>query len=118
MEEEKNKLETTIGHLKEYAETRLDLIVLDAQDKVSEVVSSAASYAIVGLLMFFTLLFVSIGTALTLSHYFRNPSLGFFCVAGFYLLVTLIVFAARKSLIKVPLINTVLKKLNTHHEEN
>jgi hypothetical protein len=116
MEEEENKIETMLGHLKDYAETRLDLMVLDVQDKLSDLLSSIASYAIVGVLMFFTLLFLSIGTALTLSNYFQNSSSGFFCVAGFYLLVSFIVFYSRKSLVKLPIINALLKKINIHEE--
>lgn len=116
LKEEKHKLEVMLEHLKEYAETRIDLIALEVQDKLSEILSSVATYAVVGLLMFFTLLFISIGAAISLSDYFHSSAAGFFCVAGFYLIVGLIAFLTRRSLIKTPVTNALLKKINFHEE--
>src|SRR5437870_5024304 len=106
--EEKNNVEQLLTHVKDYAETRFDLVVLTIQDKVSDVVSSMVSYLVLAVFLLIALLLTSIGAAMGLSDYFNSSSIGFFCVAGFYLILSLIAFTGRKSLIKMPIINAMI----------
>jgi hypothetical protein len=115
--EEKNKLEKMFTDIKEYAETRLDIVVLDAQDKATHVISSIASAAIMGTLGLLILMFLSIGAAWSLGEYLESPSIGFFSVAGFYLLVALILFLNREKWIKLPIINSIIKKITFHEDD-
>lgn len=112
--EDLNKVEKLINDLKHYAEVRYDLIVLNLQDKLSELISSFASIALLSILAVFILLFGSIGGALWLGEYFHCTSIGFFCVAGFYFVLALLLFFSRETLIKLPVINALLKKINNH----
>jgi len=115
--EEKNKLEKMFTDIKDYAETRFDIVVLNAQDKATHVISSMASAVILGTLGFFILLFLSVGAAWSLGEYLHSPSIGFFSIAGFYLLVALILYLNREKWIKMPIINSIIKKI-TFHENN
>jgi hypothetical protein len=115
--EEKSKLEKMFGNMKEYAETRFDIVVLNAQEKATNVIASVVSSAILGLLGIFILLFLSIGGAWALGEYLHSPSIGFFAVAGFYLLVALILYANREKWIRTPVINSILKKITFHEND-
>jgi hypothetical protein len=114
--EELNKVEKLAGHIKEYAETRFDLIVLNVQDKITDILSSVVSSIIGTILTLFVLLFVSLGVALWLGEYFHSAFIGFFCIAGFYLVVAILVILNRKKWIKIPMINGLIKKMNAHEE--
>jgi uncharacterized membrane protein YqjE len=114
--EELNKVENLIGHIKEYAETRFDLVALNLQDKGAEVLSSIVSSIIGTVLTLFVILFSSLGVALWLGNYFKNSFIGFFCIAVFYLVVALVVIVNRQKWIKTPIINSLIKKVNFHEE--
>jgi uncharacterized membrane protein len=115
--EEKNKIEKMFTNIKDYAETRFDIIVLNIQDKAVNVISSMASAVILGTLGLISLVFISIGVAWYLGEYFHSPSIGFFSVAAFYLLVTIVVFINREKWIKLPIINAILKKITFHEND-
>jgi hypothetical protein len=115
--EELNKVEKLIGHLKEYTETRLDLAFLNAQDRITDIISSLVSSIIGAVLTIFIVLFASLGVALWLCQHFQSSFIGFLFVAGFYLVTMLLVMVNREKWIKFPLINVLIKKMNTHTHE-
>src|SRR5436190_13561084 len=115
--EEGSKVESLIDNLKEYAETRFDIGVLTVQDKTATILSSIAVAFIIGLLAVFVILFASIGTAWMLGKKLQNISLGFFIVAGFYLLVSIIILLNREKWITVPIINGLLKQINVREKD-
>ena len=115
--EEKSKLETMFGNMKEYAETRFDIVVLNAQDKATNVIASVVSSAVMGMLGIFILLFASIGGAWALGEYLHSPSIGFFAVAGFYLVVAVLLFLNREKWIRTPIINSILRKITFHEND-
>jgi uncharacterized membrane protein len=90
---------------------------LNIQDKSTGVISSIASAVILGTLGLIVLMFASIGAAWYLGEYLKNPSIGFFSVAGFYVVVGIILFIKREKWIKLPIINSILKKI-TYHEND
>lgn len=115
--EDQGILEKFIGHIKEYAETSVDLFALNMQDKSSEVISSIVSALIFGLIASITLLFLSIGAAWWLGQMLGSPSIGFFCVAGFYFFTGMTIYFFRRQWIKTPIINFLLRKINIHEED-
>lgn len=114
--EEKNKLEQLFFDMKEYAETRFDIAVLNVQDKVAEVLSSMASAIVAVVFLVFIIFFISVGAAWWIGQALENPAAGFFCIAGFYLLVAIVVLMNKEKWIKLPIINALLKKINIHEE--
>jgi len=115
--EEKSKIEKIFTDIKDYAETRVDIVVLNIQDKATSVMSSMASAVILGTLGLIVLLFISLGGAWYLGEYFHSPSIGFFSIAGFYLILAAILFINREKWIKMPIINAILRKI-TYHEND
>jgi hypothetical protein len=63
------------------------------------------------------LMFISIGGAWYLGEYLQSPSIGFLSVAGFYLLITIILYVNREKWIKLPIINAILKKITIHEND-
>lgn len=112
-----NKIENLISNAKEYAETRYELALLNIQDKIAELVSSIASLAVIGILSVFVLFFLSAGAAWWIGSVTNNPSMGFFCIAGFYLLLTVVIYLSRNSWIKLPIINAIIKKIKINEED-
>jgi hypothetical protein len=115
--EEKNKIEKMFTNIKDYAETRLDIVVLNIQDKATGVISSIASAVILGSLALIVLMFVSIGAAWSLGQYLKSPSIGFFSVGGFYIIVAAVLYINREKWIKLPIINSILKKITFHEND-
>jgi uncharacterized membrane protein YqjE len=116
-EEANSKVDRLLGNIVEVAETRFDLVAINIQDKMTEIFATGATFAIVGVLFFFTLMLASIGVAIFLSDYFNSSFMGFLCIAGFYLLLAFVVYLNRKTWIKLPVVNTLLKKINFHEED-
>jgi hypothetical protein len=115
--EEKNKVEKLFKHMEEYAETRFDLVVLNIQEKMGNVASSVASAVLLSVFSVFILLFASIGGAWMIGEDFQSPSIGFFSIAGFYLLVAVLIYINREKWIKLPITNALLRKINIHEED-
>jgi hypothetical protein len=61
-------------------------------------------------------LLLSIGAAMYLSEYFGSAFMGFVALAGFYFVAAIVVWITRKKLVKLPVINAVLRKINFHEE--
>jgi hypothetical protein len=111
------KIEKFIAHVKEYVETRADLLALNVQDKLSDVISSMVSALILGFLTIVILFFLSIGSAWWLGQVLGSPSIGFFCIAGIYALIGILIYLFRKQWIKMPMINFLIKKINLREED-
>ncbi len=110
-EDKPTGLEELFNKLKEYAETRLALMKLIAINKSSGFFSTFVTMLIL-LMIFFTVIFcVSIGLALLIGEWVGGASYGFFIVAGFYLILGLILFANRGRLLKTPVSNKLIKEM-------
>jgi hypothetical protein len=111
----KEDLKTKAGHLKEhvseYAKTYVQLV----KAKATAGASNAASGIVIGVAAFlftvFLLIFAFVGVALWLGNVLDSNALGFFCVAGFFLLILILLLALRRKVI-VPLIrNAIISKV-------
>ncbi len=83
--------ETLISNLTGYIDTRIDLIRLELQQRANGLfinVVHSVFLAFFGLMFF---LFLNLYAALALNDVFNSPSLGFAAVAGFYLLLLVLV---------------------------
>jgi hypothetical protein len=122
MSEEKTKensnTSSVLEHLKDYLQTHYDLAVLKVSDKGSSILSEIISYTILAIIGVFFLIFLSFGIALLISQAIGNAYSGFLIVAGFYLLVGIIIFASKEKMVKLPLLNMFIKSLHgggNHH---
>jgi len=111
MENQTSPVESLIDRVKSYVETRIDLLRLKAIDKSSSFLSLLISMIIVILIGFIFIMMLSIGVALLIGHLLGNTYYGFFIVAGFYLVVALLIFSFRKKWLKEPIANSMIKNL-------
>ena len=111
MEKPIELIETLIEKGENYGKTTLELIKLKTVDKSSDVISTLISWIIVLLfaVMFFTL--INIAVALWLGKVMGNACYGYFAVAGFYGLLTLVFTIFRKQLVKNSVNNSIVKQL-------
>lgn len=116
IKEEENKVEKLLANVIECVETRYDLVAIDVQDKVSDIMASVAFTVILGALIAFSLLLLSIGGAMYISDYFESAYIGFVYMSLLYVALALVIYFGRNKLIKLPIINSLLKKFNFHAE--
>lgn len=90
MEEQQNAIESLLNQVEEYGKSSLELIKLKALDKSSDIVSSVIPHSFVLILVSSFLLFLSLGLALWLGEIFGKPFYGFFTVAAFYILISVV----------------------------
>ena len=111
MENQSSPVDSLLERVKIYVETRIDLLKLKAIDKSSSFLSLLISMIIVILMSFIFIILLSVGIALFLGEMLGKTYYGFFIVAGFYLLVGLMLFAFRNKWMKIPIANSMIKNL-------
>ena len=105
----KSKLEETGLHIRDYYETVTELKKLQAVEKASSAFSAAAAIIAAVVILFMALIFVSIVVGLYTD---------FIYVAGFYLLLGLLLLVFRKQLISKPLQNVIIKNFFDNEEKD
>jgi len=109
-DEIKARTEDIFDDITNHIEARWNLGVLNASEKAAEAISSITFGLIIGAIGAFILLFLSLGVAWLIGQSLNNLAAGFFIVAAFYALVGGILFMAKDTLVKVPVINMFIKK--------
>ena len=102
---------TLIDDTGRYIQAKTELWKLKAVDKSTEMAASVVSQLIIILTAFIGIIALNTGIALLLGEWLGEVYYGFFIVAGFYLLLVLILYLARNSLIKTPFYNAVINKI-------
>ena len=104
-------LKTKATHLKDHASEYVKTTVELAKAKATKGASNAAAGATIGIaavvLGIFFLAFLFTALAWWLGGILESPALGFLCVAGFFLLLIILIFALRKKVI-VPMIRNAI----------
>lgn len=111
IEDRKEMIEDLFEKTEEYIKTNIQLYKLKATEKAAGIISSIAANILVILLGFFFLLMINLGIAYWLGTILGQVYYGFLIVAGFYALVTLIVFVFRKNIIQSPISNTIISQI-------
>lgn len=111
MEEENNHFEKLTANLKEYINTRYDIITLTATKKVATIGSRTIFVFLVTTIISLFLLFINISAAFYLSSLLKNYYLGFLLVGCFYLLLVIVLVIGRKKLIISPLQNLIITQI-------
>jgi protein-S-isoprenylcysteine O-methyltransferase Ste14 len=111
MEEAFAKIEELAAHVKEYVNVRIDSVKLNAAEKTSSVMANLIAGAVVAVTFFLFFLFVNFSVAYALAEWIGKTWAGFLIVSVFYLLLAIIVWAAREKLIRMPIINSMVALL-------
>ncbi|MCY0968446.1 phage holin family protein [Chryseobacterium wangxinyae] len=100
-----------IDTLKEYASKRIDLLKIQATEK-SSISAGVIAYLVVLMVAFaFFIILFNFGLAFFVGKLLNNTSYGFFIVAAFYLVITLLVVTFKKRIVH-SVANKVIEFLN------
>jgi len=111
MEDPITSVEALFKRTTEYLETRIELVKLQTVNKITDVVSSLASRLIIVIFVLLMIVVLNTGIAIWLGEILGKMYYGFFCLAGFYLLLVIILAAARRSWIKKAIGNKLVRKM-------
>lgn len=104
-------LKTSASHLKDHVSEYVQATVQLYKAKATKGASSAAAGATIGILAvvlgLFFMAFLFTALAWWLGTLLESPALGFLCVAGFFLLLIILIFALRKKVI-IPMIRNAI----------
>lgn len=109
MQEEKEAQSTFFEEIKEYISVRSKIFSLQIAETAANLISNLISNA--AALLFFIIFFVfaSIGLAFLVGQWVDNTAGGFFIVAGFYLLIGIVIWAIKGTYIERPLTNIFIR---------
>ncbi len=110
MQSESNTVDELVSSIIKHLETRVEIVKLKTIDRVSNTTTFIISKIIFGIVAATALLFLNIGLAIWISSFFTTLYIGFFVVAVFYLVVLLILFLGKDVLIKMPILNSIIKQ--------
>jgi hypothetical protein len=96
---------------KEYLETRLDLIKLQAAGKLSRALGLFFSLMLASLLFFFVVVFLGMVVGFWIGEMTHSYTIGFSCSAGLFVFLLAIMLLFRRPLIQRPLSNMIITEL-------
>ncbi len=111
MENPVSSVEALFEKTTDYVETRIELVKLQAVSKITDVVSSLVSRLIIMIPIVLMVVVLNTGIAIWIGEMLGKMYYGFFCVAGFYLLLVIILAATRRSWLKKPVSNKLVRKM-------
>lgn len=101
-------LDETRKKVHQYLSDRLLLFKMDAAEKSAKIISLLLGMIVVGALLFFVMLFVSLMLGYLFAEWTGNLFYGFAMLAGLYILLLLILLVAFKQWIRPRIINKVV----------
>ena len=107
----KEDAKDVFNHASDYAETFYKLNLVRLSRKVSDVASGVVNSFLIFFISLCILLFISFAGAWWLGDIVQNRALGFLIIAGFYLLIILVLVLMRKKVISPFIKNTLIRKI-------
>lgn len=92
-----NEIGKMISNISDYIEIKFERLKLRVITKVAKVMSAAISLSLITVLFLFLILFLSMAVAFLINDAMDSNYLGFFIVAGFYLVIIVIILILVKS---------------------
>ncbi|MBK7440376.1 MAG: phage holin family protein [Chitinophagales bacterium] len=114
----KNELRDFTDDIKEYVNVRLQIIRLNVTEKVAFTLSNFISNSILLIAGLFFVLFLSLAGGFALSILLDSYTLGFIAVAGFYLLVLIVVKFIFSKGVKIGLTNLFIKDFTNDDDDD
>ena len=108
MDNFQDNVEDLVDHVTDYLDTQKKLIILNFVEKSTTVASKSTTWLVMGVLVAFSCLFLSTALGFYLSALFGSATIGFLCIGGFYVVLSIVVWFARKSLIQDTVSNSIL----------
>ena len=98
--------------VKDYASKRLELLKMEATEKSSVTAGTITYLSLAAVAGLFFIILLNIGLGFLIGNWVDNYAYGFLILAGVYLLLIIIIFAARNA-IKGMIANKIIKSLNS-----
>ena len=117
MEKTFERVEELAGTIKEYINTRMDALKLGVAEKSSSVIANVLAGVIVFGVFILFIIFASIALSFGLGEWIGKTWAGFLIVAGLYLLAGIIVWSGRNKIIRLPIMNAMIRQLFSKEEE-
>ncbi len=103
--------ETLKENIEDYIEAKVDLVKLKAANKTGGVIAGIIFGLVMARLSLFIIILLSFSAVYAISEVTGKTYHGFLIVAGFYILLAVLIIVLREKLITMPIINSLLKKL-------
>ncbi len=113
-----SKVEDLAASIKEYVNTRIDSLKLNAAEKGSKIAANGVASAFVGVFVLLSIGLGSIALSLLLGEWMGKTWAGFLVVAGFYLLISIIIWKAREKLVRRHIMNAIIQQLFREDEKH
>jgi hypothetical protein len=110
-EEVKDSLGDLASHVTQYAETFYKLQVLNLTKKATDVTAGVLGAVVIGLLGVFVILFGGVALAWWLGDVVDSRAGGFLLVAGFFVLVAVILALCMKSIVFPKFRNMIIRRM-------
>ena len=108
MNDNATSIETIFEKVEDYGKTTIELIKLNAIDKSAEAVSTLSVKLAIFVIVALSVLTVNIGLSLWIGEMLGKIYYGFFVMAGFYMLISLVLYIFRDQWIKIPVSNAII----------
>jgi hypothetical protein len=117
MEKTFAKAEELADNVKEYFNTKIESVKLNAAEKSSYVIANLIAGMAALVVFIFFIIFAGVALSLVLGEWMGKQWAGFLVVAFFYLLVGIVVWAARGKIIRLPVMNALIQQLFNNDDE-
>jgi hypothetical protein len=117
MEKAFAKAEELADNVKEYFDTKIESVKLNAAEKSSYVIANLIAGTAALVVFVFFLVFGGMALSFGLGIWIGKTWAGFLIVAGFYLLVGIVVWTARGKIIRMPVMNALIQQLFKNDDE-
>ncbi len=117
MEKAFAKVEELADTIKDYVNTRIESVKLNAAEKSSAVIANIIAGVIVAVVFIFFAIFAGAALSFGLGVWLGSTWLGFLIVACFYLLLGIVVWFARGKIIRLPIMNALVQQLFKNDDE-
>ena len=117
MEKIFSRVEDLADNVKEYVNTRIESIKLNAAEKSSVIIANGVARIVVAIVFLFFIALASIALSLVIGEWLGKIWAGFLVVACFYLFLGIIIWFGRGKFIRVPVMNALIQQLFKHDEE-
>jgi hypothetical protein len=108
--EEHHKIEEAVDNIREHINTRYELVVLKASERLSGLGAALISGFLIAFISVFSFVLLSFAGAFYISYLMNDQYSGFLIVGGFYLVLGAGMAVFRKKLLFQPLRDKMIKE--------
>lgn len=105
-----DKIEDLAAHIKDYVNTRIELIKLRFASATSKIISNLISFIVLSAFLLLFIIFLGIAAALLIGEKTGCMPLGFLSVGLFFLILGLLCWKFREKLIRIPVMNSIIRQ--------